>query len=150
LDLDRTTVIAGLKIKVIRDAIREMARYDMNDSGWTLTSLADHMDISPTHAEWLSELLVEQKILETKPPPSWEKNPVPQIRYALGEYGTRFTLARMLKRIDRTKVDNIIAELLKRVAQINTNPELCYFVNEIRLFGSAITNEAPPQTDEAC
>src|SRR5712675_1121966 len=43
----------------------------------------------------------------------------------------------MLKRIERAKVDNIIAELLKRVAQINANPELCYFVNEIRLFGSA-------------
>jgi len=100
------------------------------------------MNISPTHAEWLSEILVEQKILERKPPPSWDKDPVPQIRYALGEYGTRFTLARMLKRIDRAKVDNIIAELLKRVAQINSNPELCYFVNEIRLFGSAIDDEA--------
>jgi hypothetical protein len=142
LDLDRATVIAGLKIKVIRDAIREMARHDMNDSGWTLTSLADHIDISPTHAEWLSELLVEQNILERKPPPSWDKDPAPQIRYALGEYGTRFILARMLKRINRTKVDNIIAELLKRVAQININPELCYFVNEIRLFGSAITSDA--------
>src|SRR5260370_40925158 len=103
------------------------------------------MNIAATHEEWLSEILVEQKILERKPPPSWDKDPVPQIRYALGEYGTRFTLARMLKRIDRTKVDNIIAELLKRVAQINTNPELCYFVNEIRLFCSAITNQAPPQ-----
>jgi hypothetical protein len=28
------TVIAGLKIKAIRDAVREMARHDMNDSGW--------------------------------------------------------------------------------------------------------------------
>jgi hypothetical protein len=142
LDLDRTTVIAGLKIKVIRDAIREMARHDMNDSGWTVTSLVDHMNISPTHAEWLSETLVEQKILERKPPPPRDKDPTPQIRYALGEYGTRFTLARMLKRIDRMKVDNIIAELLKRVAQINADPELCYFVNEIQLFGSATNGNA--------
>src|SRR4030088_1984793 len=48
----------------------------------------------------------------------------------------------VIKRIDRSKVDNIIAELLKRVAQINASPELCYFVNEIRLFGSAINGEA--------
>ncbi|SDI98436.1 MULTISPECIES: hypothetical protein [Bradyrhizobium] len=142
MDLDRTTVIAGIKIKVIRDAIREMARHDMNDSGWTVTSLANHMNISPTHAEWLSETLVEQKILERKPPPSWDKDPTPQIRYALGEYGTRFTLARMLKRIDREKVDNIIAELLKRVTQINANPDLCYFVNEIRVLGSAMDRKA--------
>jgi predicted nucleotidyltransferase/aryl carrier-like protein len=142
LDLDRTTIIAGLKIKLVRDAVREMARHDMNDSGWTVASLADQMNISPTHAEWLSEILVEQKILERKPPPSWDKDPAPQIRYALGEYGTRFTLARMLKRIDRAKVDDIIAELLKRVTQINANPELCYFVNEIRLFGSAMNGDA--------
>ena len=142
MDLNRTTIIAGLTIKLIRDAIREIARRDTSDSGWTITSLADHMDISPTHAEWLSEQLVEQKILERKPPPSWDKDPAPQIRYALGEYGTRFTLARMLKRIDRVKVDAILAELLKRVAQINANPELCYFVNEIRLFGSATSDNA--------
>ena len=78
MDLHRTTVIAGLKIKAIRDAIREMARHDMNDDGWTLTSLADHMNISPTHAEWLSELLVEQRILERKLPLSWDKDAVPK------------------------------------------------------------------------
>src|ERR1700739_2222828 len=85
LDLDRTTMIAGLKIKVIRDAVREMARHDTSDSGWTMTSLANHMDISPTHAEWLSEILVEQKILERKRPPSWEKHPGCEARYTLGE-----------------------------------------------------------------
>jgi hypothetical protein len=51
LDLDRTTIIAGLKIKIVRDAVREMARHDMNDCGWPVTSLADQMNISPTHAE---------------------------------------------------------------------------------------------------
>src|SRR3977135_4001825 len=85
LDLDRTTVIGGLKIKVVRDALREMARHDMNDSGWAVTSLADHMNISPTHAEGVSEILFGQKILERKPPPSWDKDPVPQSRYALGD-----------------------------------------------------------------
>lgn len=69
MDLDRTTIIAGPKIKMVRDAVREMARHDMNDSGWTVTSLADQMNISPTHAEWLSEILVEQKILERKSEP---------------------------------------------------------------------------------
>ena len=142
MDLDRTTTIAGLKIKVIRDAVRQMARHDTSGSGWTITSLGNYMDISPTHAEWLSEILVEQKILERKPPPSWEKDPGCEARYALGEYGTRFTLARMLKRIDRAKVDKIVGELLERVAQINADPELCYFVNEIRLFGSAMDSSA--------
>jgi hypothetical protein len=51
-------------------------------------------------------------------------------------------LARMPKRIDRAKVDKTIGELLKRVAQINADLELCYFVNEIRLFGSAMNSKA--------
>ncbi|SDR01275.1 hypothetical protein SAMN05519103_00405 [Rhizobiales bacterium GAS113] len=142
MKLDRTTVIAGIKIKLIRDAIREMARHDMGDGGWTACSLANHMGISPTHAEWLSEVLVEQKILERKPPPSWDKDPASRTRYALGEHGTRFMLTRMLKRIDRAKVDGIIAELLKRVTRINADSNLCYFVNEIRLFGSATNGNA--------
>jgi hypothetical protein len=48
----------------------------------------------------------------------------------------------MLKRIDRAKVDKIVGELLKRVAQINADPELCHFVNEIRLFGIAMDGNA--------
>jgi len=39
LDLDRTTINAGLKIKMVRDAVREMARHDMNDSRWTVDLL---------------------------------------------------------------------------------------------------------------
>ena len=39
---------------------------------------------TPTHAEWLSEILVEQKILERKPPPSREKHPGCEARYTLG------------------------------------------------------------------
>jgi hypothetical protein len=47
------SVIYGwaLKIKIVRNAVREMARHDMNDCGWPVTSLADQMNISPTHAE---------------------------------------------------------------------------------------------------
>lgn len=137
MDLNQTSTIAGIKIKVVRDAIREMARHNTSDTGWPANGLADHMNISPTHAEWLSDILVDRQVLERKPPASWDRAPVPQIRYALGEYGTRFMLARMLKRIDRAKVEKIVADLLTRVKQINADPNLCYFVNEIRLFGSA-------------
>src|SRR5271170_5224565 len=48
---------AELMIRLVRDAVREMARHDMNVSGWIVTSLADHMNISPTHAEWLRRML---------------------------------------------------------------------------------------------
>lgn len=45
----------------------------------------------------------------------------------------------MLRRIGRAKVDEIVDKLLERVALINANPNLCHFVNEIRLFGSTIS-----------
>ncbi len=105
--------------KEVRDAIREMARSD----SWTIAALAKRMNISPTHSEWLTEALLEQKILERKPELSWDKENA-ENRYGLGEYGKRFLLARMLKPIDRAKVNKIIAELLKRTDQINANPEV--------------------------
>src|SRR5262245_52831587 len=53
LNLDPATVIAGLPIKTVRDAIREMNRHDLDGYGWSVNSLAAHMKISATHAEWL-------------------------------------------------------------------------------------------------
>ena len=82
MDFDRTTTIAGLKIKAVRDAVREMARHD---DGWTIESMANHMDISPTHAEWLSEMLVDQNILERKLHRPRGGQPAVEVRYILGE-----------------------------------------------------------------
>lgn len=146
MKLDRTTVIAGLPVKTVRDAIREMNRHDGNDYGWTVNNLATYMKISTTHAEWLCETLREQGVLECKPQPDtrWHER---GIYYGLGKTGTRFTNASMLKRIDRAKVDKLISELLERVKKINDDNDLCHFINEIRLFGSAMDNKAKSFSD---
>src|SRR6266849_3266194 len=141
LNLDRTTVIAGLPIKTVRDAVRETKRHDGNDCGWTVEKLATYMKISSTHAEWLCEALVEQGVLERKPQPDtrWHRR---GMYYSVSETGTRFINATMLKRIDRAKVNKLIAGLLERVKKINANNNLCHFINEIRLFGSAMDGKA--------
>jgi hypothetical protein len=141
LNLDRTAVIAGLPIKIVRDAIREMNRHDVNDHGWTVDSLAAYLNVSATHAEWLCELLSAQGVLERKPRPDtcWHARGT---YYAVSKAGTRFINATLLKRIDRAKADEIIAELLERVKKINADDELCHFINEIRLFGSAMDRNA--------
>ncbi len=141
MKLDRTTVIAGLPIKTVRDAIREMNRHDVNDYGWTVDSLAAYMKISATHAEWLCKTLREQGVLERKPQPDtrWHQR---GMYYGMGETGTRFINASMLKRIDRAKVNKLIAQLIERVKDINADNNLCHFVNEIRLFGSATDGQA--------
>lgn len=141
MNLDRATIIAALPIKTVRDAIREMNRHDVNDYGWAVDNLAAHLKISSTHAEWLCETLVEQGVLERKPQPDtrWHKHGV---YYAVSETGTRFTNASMLKRINRAKVNKIIAGLLDRVKKINADNNLCHFINEIRVFGSAMDGKA--------
>jgi predicted transcriptional regulator len=134
-------MIAGLPIKTVRDAVREMNRHDVNNYGWTVEQLAAHLKISSTQAEWLCETLVEQGVLERKPQPDirWYKRGQ---YYSVSETGTRFTNATMLKRIDRAKVNKLIAGLLERVKNINADNNLCNFINEIRLFGSAMDGKA--------
>jgi hypothetical protein len=141
LNLDRATIIAGLPVKTVRDAIREMNRHDVNDYGWAVDNLAAYMKISSTHAEWLCETLVEQGVLERKPQPDtrWHER---GMYFTVGKTGTHFTNATMLKRIDRAKVNKLIAELLERVRKINADNNLCHFFNEIRLFGSATDGKA--------
>jgi hypothetical protein len=146
LNLDRTTVIAGLPIKTVRDAIREMKRHDNNDYGWTVEKLGTHLKISATHAEWLCETLREQGVLKRAPQPDtrWSER---GIYYRVSDSGTRFINASMLKRIDRARVDKLLAGLLERVKEVNANNDLCCFVNEIRLFGSAIDANAESFSD---
>ncbi|WKW51402.1 hypothetical protein [Rhodomicrobium lacus] len=142
MKLDRTTAIAGMPIKTVRDAIREMNRHDINDQGWSVETLAADMKISVTHAEWICETLREQGVLERKPQLQntlWHQR---GRYYGMGETGTRFINASMLKRIDRVKVNKLIAELIERAKQINADNNLCCFINEIRLFGSAMDEEA--------
>jgi hypothetical protein len=137
MKLDRKTVLAGLQIKTVRDAIREMTHSDVHQDGWSVDNLAAHMKISATHAEWVCETLQTQGVLERKPQPDtrWHKRGV---YYGLSKTGTGFINATMLKPIDRAKVDTLIAALLERVEKINADNNLCYFINEIRLFGSAM------------
>jgi hypothetical protein len=134
-------VIAGLPIKTVRDAIREMNRHDVNDYGWIVDNLAAYIKISSTQAEWLCETLAEQGVLERKPQPDtrWHER---GIYYSVSETGTRFINATMLRRIDRAKVNKLIAGLIERVKKINANNNLCHFINEIRLFGSAMDGKA--------
>jgi hypothetical protein len=146
LNLDRNTVICGLPIKTVRDAIREMNRRDHNDYGWTVEELKNYLKISAIHAEWLCDTLQEHGILERTPQPDtrWHAR---GMYYRVSDIGTRFTNASMLKRIDRTRVDKLLADLLERVKEINANNDLCYFVNEIRLFGSAVDAKAESFAD---
>jgi hypothetical protein len=84
-------MIAGLPIKIARDAIREMHRNDFNDYGWSVNDLAAYMEVSSTHAEWLCEILQKWGVLERKPQPDARWHPRGTY-YRVSETGTRFTM----------------------------------------------------------
>lgn len=134
MNLDRTTTIATLPVKTVRDALRELRRY--GDDSFSVTALARQLNVSLAQSQWLCENLRADGVLVRKPRPHDGKTE--RLYYGLGDNGTRFLNATMLKRIDRAKVDHLLADLLARARTINADPELCYFVNELRLFGSAM------------
>jgi len=123
-----------------------MNRHDGNDHGWTVEQLGSHLKISATHAELICEALREQGVLERadQPDTRWHSH---SMYYRVSRIGTRFTNASMLKRIDRNRVDRLLVDILQRVKEINANSDLCCFVNEIRLFGSAADAKAESFSD---
>lgn len=146
MNLDRTVKLVGVPIKIVRDAIREMDRHGSNEHGWTVETLGAYLKISATHAELVCEALRAQGILERAPQPDMRRHSR-GMYYRLGRIGTRFTNASMLKRIDRPRVDTLLADLLRRVNEINANGDLCCFVNELRVFGSVADVKAESFSD---
>jgi len=60
--------------------------------------------------------------------------------YKQGKAAPRLCNVRFIKRIDRTKADQLVAEIVRRAKEINARPELAMTVEEIRAFGSYITD----------
>jgi len=59
-------------------------------------------------------------------------------RYEITALGMRLCAARLLKPIARSKADQLIAEFLKRVREVNNRHDLQYRVKQVIAFGSYI------------
>ena len=54
--------------------------------------------------------------------------------------GAALGMTKFLPRIDRAKAEALLKGVLERVAAVNADPELMYWVTEVRLFGSYLTD----------
>jgi hypothetical protein len=68
--------------------------------------------------------------------------PSPEIpgRFVLSALGFRWSNVLFLPRFDRAKADRMVADMLARAAQINSDPDLVYWVDELHAFGSYATD----------
>jgi hypothetical protein len=63
-----------------------------------------------------------------------------KIRFKATDDGIRLASTNLVPRITRAKAETIMADFMRRVAEINANPELISRVAEVYAFGSYITN----------
>ena len=90
------------------------------------------LGISSEQASKLLEALSEDKLVE--------KSQVAEYWQATGE-GMRLANANATKRVARKTAERKLAELLKRVDEVNANPEFAYKVAKVAVFGSYVTGD---------
>jgi hypothetical protein len=54
--------------------------------------------------------------------------------------GAALGMTKFVRRIDRAKADALLKGALERVTAINTDPAMMYWVTEVRVFGSYLTD----------
>jgi predicted nucleotidyltransferase len=60
--------------------------------------------------------------------------------YRVTDKGNAFSMTNLVQRMDRAKAEALLKDVLRRVAEINTDLELLHWVTEVRVFGSYLTD----------
>lgn len=134
MNVDRKEIIGGQPAKIARDVV-----IWIGGGSRTPSRIAERFKLCRCHTDKLVAAMVKQGLLERHPPN--ERSHGEHI-YRLGEVALRFANAKFIRRLERAKAEVVLTDLLRRVAEINDNPELCCFVRELRLFGSMLDPEA--------
>jgi len=144
--INRNDTVAGHPIKLARDMAKELVDgSSMNVTHvtrWILSKGAERLPTydprykRPTKADtakgqaFLDEMVARGWLVEHQDGDG---------HYECSEKGYSLALASLLKPIPRTKADKILADFVERARAINANPDLLYWVKELRAFGSYIT-----------
>ncbi len=126
--IDRSELIAGIPILKIRDFLR----WASGDE-WRLEALCDRLKISKHKAQLVLRELIARGWVERMPKDKWSPG-VRWLRRTLD--GGSLASARAVPPIARDKAETMLAELLRRVVEVNANDHLAYVVTEVRVFGS--------------
>lgn len=115
-----------------RRKVRDFAR---KHCGWKCFSRGTVLEF---FGDDITTALMRHKIIKRKRDD--EDNEYPEL-FAITEHGNRMAAVKFTPRINRAKADAIIAELLVRVREINADPDLLCYVNQLVLFGSYARGE---------
>jgi predicted nucleotidyltransferase len=132
MKIDSTKTIGGVPLIKVRDLLRYMGAGTMGGER-TLTREA----IARRVGRDIADELVGEGLLQFR-----EKDRDGGPWYEITDAAPRLANVKMLKRINRSKADLYVAELLRRADDINANAELLYRVKRITAFGSYITDAA--------
>jgi hypothetical protein len=119
--LNLNTQLAGIPYWVIRDLLRKAECLDQEDVGH-LTGLNEG------RAAEIFQAMIDDGLLELGD--ADEYVPTPRGK-SLGD-------GKLMKRIPRTRAENLVADLLERAERINANGDLVYYVKSVALFGSIL------------
>ena len=115
--------------------VREMLRTLVRCGDFILVENAAYwLKLSEATTAKRLRALVKAGFLEKKKP---GRSPA---RYTPTRLGTSLIAAKLLKRISRAKADELVGQLLARVREINANDELVYFIEEVQVFGSYLSD----------
>lgn len=137
MKLDCTQLIAGYPILSIRDLFKWR-------SVLCRENIEDRMKISAAKATHLIKELVKLGYLELMP------SDFPEEKgrwYELLPMGRTLALARAVPPMKRAKAEQLLAQLLNRVQEVNTSPNFLYKVDKVLVFGSYLRSEVAELND---
>jgi len=132
MKIDWTETIGGVPLIKVRDLLRYMGA---GTTGGERTLTRE--DISHRVGCDIADGLVGEGLLHV-----CEKDRHGGPWYEITDAAPRLANVKMLKRINRSKANFYVTELLRRADDINANLELLYRVKRITAFGSYITDAA--------
>lgn len=110
----------------------------MRDEQFRPTDAAVYLHVAPQKAKAIISELVKRGWLDVVPQkelPQWHRSKR-AVFYELSIAGNGFAIARALRRIDRTNAEERLNAFIRRVQVVNENDEFCWYVDEVRVFGS--------------
>lgn len=123
--------------------IREILRYVMvgkisvGSKSDIISQISTILDKPKTIAKKVFDSLLLEDFLSYEKKKSWQAY---EWTVSETDKGRSLAIARATPPITRAKADELLKELLERVSIINTNNELVFRVQSIKIFGSYLTN----------
>ena len=131
--IDKNELIAGVPILRVRDYLRNF-RGDPNHM-FGKRSVAVRLKVSEREAVQVLRELKARGLIEPA------EGKFGKGYFVISMKGNAFTSALAIRPISRAKADKILADFLKRVADVNEMDELVEYVHEVRIFGSYLNEK---------